>query len=390
MNAVGSGVERTSGSASQATMVTRLRVILGFLVACGVLGLVVMITGIVPIKASSGHWAITKWVLDFSKSRSVAFHSRGIDPPSLDDPALVMKGAGHYETGCVQCHGSPTRPASPIALAMTATPPALPSKIAVRQPAELFYIVKHGIKFTGMPAWPAPQRDDEVWALVAFLLELPQMDAARYRELTSDSAQDPMEGAEIRRIEGVAASTWETCTRCHGSDGLGRGAGVFPKLAGQKPGYLRLSLQAYANGDRHSGIMQPVAAVLSEDELDRLADHFASLSAGSTPADDDQPSDTEDRSEAIARGRSIATEGIPDRNVPSCADCHDPGEVPTAKTYPRLAGQYADYLVLQLELFQAHQRGGTSSAHLMEPAVNGLTTQDMEDVATYYASLSSE
>jgi hypothetical protein len=50
-------------------------------------------------------------------------------------------------------------------------------------PEQLFSIVKHGIKFTGMPAWPVQQRDDEVWAMVAFLRRLPDLDAAGYRRL---------------------------------------------------------------------------------------------------------------------------------------------------------------------------------------------------------------
>ncbi|MFG0336020.1 MAG: c-type cytochrome, partial [Maioricimonas sp. JB049] len=161
----------------------RITTIIAFLVLIGAAGGLVMVSGVVPIKASSGHWPVTKWILNFSKARSVATHSMGIEVPPLDDPTMVMKGAGHFETGCVQCHGSPLRPPSPVARMMTATPPPLTPKIRVRDPEELFYIVKHGIKFTGMPGWPAQNRDDEVWAIVAFLLELPEMDAQTYRAL---------------------------------------------------------------------------------------------------------------------------------------------------------------------------------------------------------------
>lgn len=369
----------------------RLVAILIFLSLCGVVGLLVMLSGLAPINASSGHWAITKWVLDFSKRRSVAFHSSGIEVPPLEDPALVLKGAGHYETGCVQCHGSPARSASPIALSMTATPPFLPTKIEHRPPEELFYIVKHGIKFTGMPAWPTQNRDDEVWAMVAFLLELPQMDQRRYLELTSPSSLNASENSPSIGIDGVAASTWEACTRCHGRDGRGRGKGAFPRLAGQKREYFLQSLRAYADGNRHSGLMQPVAAVLSKDAMESLADHFASLPADNmVMLEPDQSSGLDDRSEALARGRSIAADGIPDRNVASCVDCHGPRDLPTAKLYPRLAGQYANYLALQLELFQEGRRGGTRSAHLMDPVVKGLTAENIRDVAAYYASLTSE
>src|SRR5690606_30483543 len=132
-------------------------------------GFLVAASGIIPIKASSGHWAITEWFLEFSMSRSVATHSLGIKTPPLDDPALILKGAGHYENGCMPCHGSPALPYPRVAWSMTPPPPNLTRSISEWKPKELFYIVKHGVKFTGMPAWPSQVRDDEVWAMVAFL-----------------------------------------------------------------------------------------------------------------------------------------------------------------------------------------------------------------------------
>ncbi|QDU40868.1 Cytochrome c-552 precursor [Maioricimonas rarisocia] len=362
----------------------RVTTIVAFLVLVGVAGVLVMVSGVVPIKASSGHWPVTRWVLNFSKARSVSTHSMGIKVPPLDDPTLVMKGAGHFETGCVQCHGSPSRPPSPVARMMTATPPPLPPKIRVRDPEELFYIVKHGIKFTGMPGWPALNRDDEVWSIVAFLLELPEMDGETYRELVVP----PGDLDEAVTIEGVLPSIMEACSRCHGTDGLGRGTGAFPKLAGQSREYLEESLLAYANGDRHSGMMQTLAAILSPAAMAQLAEHYATLSPSVAGNAADVESSQSISAQRIERGRRIAETGLPDQDVPSCIDCHGPGEDLRADEYPRLAGQYADYLELQLRLFKSGDRGGSDTADLMSPVVTGLTEEDMKDVAAYYASLS--
>jgi cytochrome c553/cytochrome c5 len=357
--------------------------IAGLLAVLGFGGFLVAVSGIIPIKASSGHWAITRWFLNFSKERSVATHTLGLQAPPLDDPGLVLKGAGHYETGCRPCHGSPELPQPRIAWKMTPSPPYLPPRISEWKPDELFYIVKHGIKFTGMPAWPALQRDDEVWAMVAFLRTFPDLDAEAYRRLVYGEA-DP--GGEVAPLPGllrperapraVAAS----CARCHGVDGHGRGVGAFPKLAGQRPAYLFAALQAYAHGERHSGIMQPIAAGLSQEEMHELARYYASLQEPPSPPH-------QDAALAIERGKAIASRGIPNQRVPSCVDCHGPGATRRNPIYPELAGQYADYLVLQLRLFKQEHRGGTAYAHLMRPVATRLTLEQMRDVALYYASL---
>lgn len=349
-------------------------------------GFLVAASGIIPIKASSGHWAITAWLLDFAKIRSVTTHTLGLKPPALDEPGLVLKGAGHYETGCFPCHGSPAVRQPRIARAMTPPPPYLPPEISSWDAEELFYIVKHGIKFTGMPAWPAQQRDDEVWAMVAFLRQLPNLNAETYRRLVHGEAPPDGAVAPISELTGPAnmpLAVNASCGRCHGVDGRGRGVGAFPKLVGQRPAYLFAALQAYAHGTRHSGIMEPVAAALDLEEMWELARYYGSLpeSLPSPPPQDILP--------AIERGRAIAHDGIPSQRVPACVDCHGPGAPRRNPVYPDLAGQHADYLVLQLTLFQKELRGGTAYAHLMRPVATRLTPEQMRDVALYYASLTS-
>lgn len=348
-------------------------------------GFLVVAAGIIPIKASSGHWAITAWFLHFTMRRSVATHTLGLQVPALDEPGLVLKGAGHYEIGCRPCHGSPDLRHPRIAQHMTPHPPYLPSQIPAWEPAELFYLVKHGVKFTGMPAWPAQQRDDEVWAMVAFLRTLPTLDAAAYRRLvdgthpTTDEAE-PLQG--LLQTEQVPRAVTASCERCHGADGRGRGSGAFPKLAGQHPDYFYAALQAYARRERHSGIMGPIAAALSQAEMRELARYYGSLQASAlSPV----PQDT---TLAVERGKAIAHRGIPSQRVPSCVDCHGPDATRRNSAYPTLTGQYADYLVLQLDLFKKAQRGGSAYAHLMRSVASRLTPEQMRDVALYYASLS--
>lgn len=356
----------------------------GFMAVMTLGGFLGAASGIIPIKASSGHWAITSWFLQFSKHRSVATHTLGMESPPLDESGLLLKGAGTYEINCRACHGSPSVPYPRIAQQMTPRPPYLPSTIGNWEAEELFYIVKHGIKFTGMPAWPARQRDDEVWAMVAFLQKFSSLRDDEYRRLVNGELTVSGEAVSIDGLERPEPRAVITnCARCHGLDGLGRGLGAFPNLAGQQLAYLNLSMQAYAKGERHSGIMGPIAAGLSIDEMWELARYYSGLSKRSS-----SPTAPEAAS-SIERGRVIAQEGIPSQRVPACVACHGPSDIPRNPIYPALDGQYSDYLMLQLELFKNENRGGTAHAHLMRVVATHLTHEQMRDIALYYASLTS-
>ena len=243
-------------------MKRRLLELLLLLVILGFLGFVVVVSGIIPVKASLGHLPLTRAFLSFAMRRSVETHAMGVHVPDLEDQALVLRGAGHYDRGCQPCHGAPGEPASLITRALTPHPPYLPEAVTRWDPPELFEIVKHGIKMTGMPAWPALQRDDEVWAVVAFIRELPGMDAARYRQLAWGPLADSVEAPGMGRLAPLPRQLAEACIQCHGEDGLGRGVGAFPRIAGQSPAYLAGALRAYAEQERHSGIMMPMTPQL--------------------------------------------------------------------------------------------------------------------------------
>jgi cytochrome c553 len=346
-----------------------------FLLVLGMGGLLIAVSGIVPLRASSGHWAITRWFLQFSKERSMATYSLGTEVPALNKPWMVLKGAGHYETGCVSCHGGPARAPSAVANYMLPKPPPLTNVRLKWEPEELFQIVQHGIKFTGMPAWPGRHRQDEVWAMVAFLLALPELDGPEYHRLVTGE-QPPAPPAQ----GSTAALAAERCARCHGFEGEGRGSGAFPKLAGQRTEYLLASLEAYAASQRPSGLMEPVAAALTPEARRGLAEYYSRLEPSFRHAPP---------SPSVAQGREIAQHGIPRQQVPACAACHLPNPEGRNPHYPNLAGQYGEYLELQLKLFKSKHRGGTAYAHIMEHVAARLTEAQMKEVAAYFESLGS-
>ncbi|SFP84724.1 c-type cytochrome [Tranquillimonas alkanivorans] len=257
------------------------------LIVLGIAGaLLVGWSGLVSIAASSGHFAITRWFLGWTMENAVETQSMLIKKPEhieLDDPALIRRSAGHYATGCAACHGAPGVPQSPVVEQMTPSPPRLEEKVGDWSDEELFWIVKNGIKYSGMPAWPAPEREDEVWAQVAFLRALPGMTRAEYAELALGGGladSDVAAGGETTAaLDGIVENALADCARCHGRDGLGRGAGkagdAFPVIAGQPAAYLYATLRAFALGRRESGFMEPPANRYTPEVLEALAQHYA-------------------------------------------------------------------------------------------------------------------
>lgn len=342
-------------------------------------GLLIAVSGVMPIKASSRHWAITEWVLHFAMRRSVVTHaalSAPSPPEGLDDMSFVLRGAGHYETGCRPCHGAPGDPMPRIPFAMTPHPPELSPRVPSWSAKQLFYIVKHGVKFTGMPAWPAQERDDEVWAVVAFLRRLPSLDEAGYASLVRGGESELPELSTTSAVAPPDIVT-ATCARCHGADGQGRGVAAFPKLAGQRAEYMRRAMRAYAVGERHSGIMGPIAAGLSTAAVGKAVSYYSSLSS---PGDPPAPV-----SEAARRGEMIASRGVPEDDIPSCGHCHLPHGHEVNEAYPSLAGQYHEYLAQQLTLLKQRRRGGSEYVRLMHSFVDRMSVEQIDDAAAYFS-----
>jgi cytochrome c553 len=327
-------------------------------------------SGLYSVAATSGHYPFFRVFLSFALRQSVATHTAGVRVPEevLNDPGAVRRGAGHYQGGCAPCHGAPGQARNPITRRMLPEPPYLVGHIEAWSPEELFWIVRHGIKYAGMPAWVAPAREDEVWAVVAFLRRLPGMEPATYRRLAfgeaSAATTGAAEGVALLLLNGPAGNGIAACRRCHGAAGLGGGDGAFPRLAGQTEAYLRTALQAYALGTRPSGIMQPVAAELDPEEIRLLAAHYAAQPVPSEP-----PPVRADAA-TIALGKRIAHEGLPGRGVAPCAGCH--GGAARHPLVPGLEGQNADFVAAQLELWMRGVRGADTGGALARVMAYGV------------------
>jgi cytochrome c553 len=259
---------------------------------------------------------------------------------------------------------------------MLPSPPDLSVSMRPWKERELFWIVKHGFKYTGMPGWVALEHEDKIWAVVAFLTQLPNLDAEGYRDLAlGDVRVEPRSGSELATLESNPEA-FSACARCHGGEGERPMSNLVPVLHGQPADYLMSALKAYAEGKRRSGIMQPLAADLRDEDIQNLADYYAGLAP---PRQEPRPADPA----LIESGRKLALEGAPEAAIPPCAACHgSPGG-----GAPHLVGQHAAYMAGQLRLLRMGHVPATAGAPLMAPVAQRLSDDQINAVSAYFASV---
>jgi mono/diheme cytochrome c family protein len=178
--------------------------------------------------------------------RSVKQRGSDIAVPELGDPLQLETGLHLYRRHCAQCHGAPGVAPEPFALGMMPTPAALVHAAREWPPAEIFWVIKEGIKMTGMPAWRYRMGDDEIWAVVAFVREMARLTPRQYAERaageaveagTADAGRKP-EGTDALdpppdAARGKRAIHQYACATCHAIPGIvGPNAPVGPPLDG--------------------------------------------------------------------------------------------------------------------------------------------------------------
>jgi mono/diheme cytochrome c family protein len=155
----------------------------GIVVIGVVAGIVVMYSGVINVAATNPHNPITAMILSTTMDNSVRAHAKGITVPPLKNEQMIMEGFRHYREMCVACHLAPGIKSSEIRAGLLPKPPKLQEAVREWKPAELFWIIKNGVKMSGMPAWGPTHSDQKIWAMVAFLEKLPDMTAAQYQEM---------------------------------------------------------------------------------------------------------------------------------------------------------------------------------------------------------------
>ena len=165
------------------------------LLALVILGLVIVVgatvfvyAGIYNVGADDPHTRPMFALMQTVRSRSIHARSKDISVPKLDDEQLILKGAGQYAAMCTGCHLKPGMTESEIRSGLYPQPPNLSQRRV--DPQDAFWVIKHGLKMSAMPAWGLTHDDDTIWSMVAFLQKLPDLTPAQYQDIVAKAPPD--------------------------------------------------------------------------------------------------------------------------------------------------------------------------------------------------------
>lgn len=167
---------------------TGMKVIISIALGVGLTVLAVIFTaysGWYNVSALADHYGIVRWLLETTREQSVEQRAGAVTMPDLTAERRTLAGAQDFDAMCAGCHGAPGREPGPVGQGLNPNPPDLAEAAQELTAAEVFWITRHGIRMTGMPAWGASHDDHELWSVVAFVMELPNIDAEQYRRLTT-------------------------------------------------------------------------------------------------------------------------------------------------------------------------------------------------------------
>jgi mono/diheme cytochrome c family protein len=139
--------------------------------------------GFFNVAATEEDPGIVNWALIKVRMASMMRHAGPAPTINLDDPTIVQAGARAFATrGCVNCHGAPGAPWQKFSEGLRPDPPDLSEVGQEHEPAQIFWVIKNGIKMTGMPSFKlAGVEDKEIWSIVAFVKKLPKVSEAEFK-----------------------------------------------------------------------------------------------------------------------------------------------------------------------------------------------------------------
>jgi|ERR1019366_6195547 mono/diheme cytochrome c family protein len=152
--------------------------------------ILVLATGAINVGADVKPGLVERTVAPWARDRSVEKRAPKEKNPYAGDPAAIATGFDHYRENCVMCHGAPDVKGAELSKGLNPRAPSL-GKEEDTSDGELFWVIKHGIRMTPMPAFGPTHTDEEIWKIVAFIRHLPDLTAQErdaLREATDEEA----------------------------------------------------------------------------------------------------------------------------------------------------------------------------------------------------------
>ena len=207
-------------------------------------GALAIYSGAYNVSATTQHWQPVYTLLSTTLRYSVQMRARQIETPMLTDPQRIVGGALLFNAKCVQCHGAPGVAPGDIGKSMQPLPGPLVDALQRWRPREIYWLTRHGIKMSGMPAWEFRLSDAQMWDVVAFVQHMPGVTPQAYAQAIEGSLQGGKTAASpsmavqiISRpadaARGKQAMYQYACITCHTIPGVvGSSPNVGPPLAG--------------------------------------------------------------------------------------------------------------------------------------------------------------
>jgi cytochrome c553 len=176
-----------------------------------------------------------------------------------------------------------------------------------------------------------------------------------------------------------------SCAGCHGAAGNSVSAD-FPNLSGLNYIYLYKQLLDFKRGARKSPIMAPMVLALSEQNLRDLAAYYSEQKYSPATGANEDDAERQDKAGLLELGKRIYEQGVTASGVTACIRCHGAGAAGRVGHFPRLAGQHAKYLAVQIKAFKAGRRSN-DAGKMMEHVALPMSEREIEAVAFYLQSL---
>lgn len=197
------------------------------------------------------------------------------------------------------------------------------------------------------------------------------------------SAQETSRQPDAQRGAVIAAqgtADVPSCAQCHAFNGMSDSSGAFPRLTGQSTSYLARQMRDFASSVRDSAIMSPIAKSLSANDIEDISAYYANSNAPFPPL-------ANANAAIIKKGEEFARIGSASKSIPACNSCHGPGGTGLPPNIPYLAGQYAEYITLALQMWKGGYR--KNSSQVMGELAKRLDDQDIAAIAAYYQQVRS-